>query len=79
MPAISLQMVRLTLSVSERVLATPAAKLKHVATPAVVKNDATSACDTRKVHGKARHECIDESDDEEACVPCVAFGCFGSY
>jgi hypothetical protein len=28
---------------SERVLATPAVKLKQVATPAVVKNDATSA------------------------------------
>ena len=53
---------------SERVLTTSAAKLQHVATPTMVKTDATSACasDTRKVHGKARREYIDESDDEEA-------------
>jgi hypothetical protein len=53
-------------SASERVLTTSAAELQHVATPAVVKTAATSACDTRKVHGKARREYIDESDDEEA-------------
>ena len=51
---------------SERVFATSTAKLQHEPTPAMVKTDATSACATRKVHGKAKRKYIDESDEEEA-------------
>ena len=46
-------------STSEGVLATQEAKLRHVGNPAVVKNDAASASDIRKVLGKARRKCID--------------------